>query len=597
MTTPQPVGESQELALLRAATLGEYDVQGEIGRGGMATVYLAHDIALDRKVAIKVMAPDLTRTPEVAERFRREARTAASLSHPSIIPIYAVRHTDTLLFFVMKYVEGRPLDCILRESGTLPVPMVQAILNQVAGALGYAHRRGVVHRDVKPGNILVDDEGWCVVTDFGIAKLAESEGLTTTGTMVGTPAYMSPEQCTSRDVTGASDQYALGCVAYELLTGQVPFPGSAMMSVMYAHVHNPPAPLREKREDCPEEVAAAVMRMLAKDPAERFPTLEAAAAAIGEPHPESVEEARDRLIDLARSGEHRRVMDLMSTPRSPLPRVRTPLPRPAMTPIPLAPTPTVVLREKRSPVGLVAAIVGGAALIAAAVLFAPWRRHAPEAPADTGFVTATGAPAPAGPVAPATATPSPAPPAAVPAAEAKSATAAAPAGKGATPAVATPATASASAAPAAPAAPLPVATVLVESADLGASGGRKNLSGGAALLGAGGGAADVAPAVRTGIERALRRYGQALASGSVTDAVEFYPDLDAARQQELAQGVRFSVRWTVGAITLKGSRATAQLTGTTTVLRAGTAPEARPVDEPVELVRSGDEWRIARTAQ
>src|SRR5260370_7900524 len=160
----------------------------------MATVYLAHDIALARKVAIKVMSPALFADAGFAERFKREARTAASLSHPNIIPIYAVQEGGRVLYFVMKFIEGRPPDASIKEVGALPIPMVQAIVNQVGSALGYAHKRHVVHRDVKPANIMVDSDGWAVVTDFGIAKVSEAHGLTMTGATVRTPYYMSPEQ-------------------------------------------------------------------------------------------------------------------------------------------------------------------------------------------------------------------------------------------------------------------------------------------------------------------------------------------------------------------------------------------------------------------
>src|SRR5260370_976741 len=158
----------------------------------MATVYLAHDIALARNVAIKVMSRALFADAGFAERFKREARTAASLSHPNIIPIYAVKEGGRVLYFVMKFIEGRPPDSIIKELGALPIPMVQAIVNQGGSALGYAHKRHVVHRDVKPANIMVDSDGWAVVTDFGIAKVSEAHGLTMTGATVGTRSYMSP---------------------------------------------------------------------------------------------------------------------------------------------------------------------------------------------------------------------------------------------------------------------------------------------------------------------------------------------------------------------------------------------------------------------
>src|SRR5437016_10049594 len=171
-----------QLEALRRATLGENEILLELGHGGMATVYLGHDLALDRKVAIKVLSPALLLMGEgMVERFKREARTAAALSHPHIIPIYAVKESQDVLYFVMKYVRGRALDAVIRDVGPLPLPMVQAILAQVSDALGYAHRHGVIHRDVKSANIMLDEDGWAVVTDFGIAKVVQAEGLTQIG--------------------------------------------------------------------------------------------------------------------------------------------------------------------------------------------------------------------------------------------------------------------------------------------------------------------------------------------------------------------------------------------------------------------------------
>src|SRR5713226_4301952 len=240
------------LAALRQATLGDYEILAELGRGGMATVYLAHDLALDRKVAIKVLAPALLLMGEgMVERFKREARTAAALSHPHIIPIYAVKESEHVLYFVMKYVQGRALDTVIRDVGTLPIRMAQTILAQVGDALGYAHRHGVIHRDIKSSNIMLDEDGWAVVTDFGIAKVMQAAGLTMTGVTVGTPTYMSPEQCETREVTGASDQYSLGVVAYEMLTGRLPFKSDSTMAVMYAHFNERPRPVAELRPDCP----------------------------------------------------------------------------------------------------------------------------------------------------------------------------------------------------------------------------------------------------------------------------------------------------------------------------------------------------------
>ena len=314
-----PAEHPAQLDALRHATLGEYEILAELGRGGMATVYLAHDLALDRKVAIKVLAPALLLMGEgMVERFKREARTAAALSHPHIIPIYAVKESEHVLYFVMKYVQGRALDTVIRDVGTLPIPMVQTILAQVGDALGYAHRHGVIHRDIKSANIMLDEDGRAVVTDFGIAKVVQAEGLTMTGVTVGTPTYMSPEQCATRDVTGASDQYSLGVVAYEMLTGRLPFLGESTMAVMYAHFNERPRPVAELRPDCPPNLSAGVMRMLEKDPARRWPSMDDIVAVCGRPSLRHDDPIRGEMITLAKAGAGSALMAELKTPTSPL---------------------------------------------------------------------------------------------------------------------------------------------------------------------------------------------------------------------------------------------------------------------------------------
>src|SRR5437867_4166947 len=299
---PLPAQHNAQLDALRKATLGEYEVLAELGRGGMATVCLAHDLALDRKVAIKVLAPALLLMGEgMVERFKREARTAAALSHPHIIPIYAVKESEHVLYFVMKYVQGRALDTVIRDVGPLPVPMVQTIVAQVGDAIGYAHRHGVIHRDVKSANIMLDEEGWAVVTDFGIAKVLQAEGLTMTGVTVGTPTYMSPEQIGTHEVTGASDQYSLGVVAYEMLTGKLPFHGESLMSVMYAHFNEPARPVTELRPDCPPNLAAAVMRLLENDPTRRWSSMDDLVAVCGRPSLPQADPIRSEMVTLARA--------------------------------------------------------------------------------------------------------------------------------------------------------------------------------------------------------------------------------------------------------------------------------------------------------
>src|SRR5881628_3486208 len=316
---PLPAQHNAQLDALRKATLGEYEVLAELGRGGMATVYLAHDLALDRKVAIKVLAPALLLMGEgMVERFKREARTAAALSHPHIIPIYAVKESEHVLYFVMKYVQGRALDSIIRDVGTLHIPMVQTILAHTGDALGYAHRHGVIHRDIKSANIMLDEDGWAVVTDFGIAKVVQAEGLTVTGVTVGTPTYMSPEQCDARELTGASDQYSLGVVAYEMLTGALPFKGDSTMSVMYAHFNERPRPLAELRPDCPPNLAAGVMRMLEKDPLARWPSMDDVGAVCGRPSLRHDDPVRAEMISLARAGGRWAHLDQLKTPTSPI---------------------------------------------------------------------------------------------------------------------------------------------------------------------------------------------------------------------------------------------------------------------------------------
>jgi serine/threonine protein kinase/uncharacterized protein YjdB len=275
---PSPWAEM--VGRLRRATLGEFEIGRELGRGGMAAVFLAHDIALDRKVAIKVMSPALMLGDGMIERFRHEAVTVASLHHPNIVAVYSVRQAEGLHFFVMRYVEGPSLEEVIQRAGRLPLPIVRSILHQVGAALIHAHRSQVIHRDIKPANILIDADGSAIVTDFGIAKAAERPSRTLSGTLVGTPAYMSPEQCRGVEISGASDQYALGAVAYEMLTGRPPFGGSTL-TVMQAHVEQSPAPLAGQCPGCPPEVEAAVLRMLAKDPAARWPRLADALAALG----------------------------------------------------------------------------------------------------------------------------------------------------------------------------------------------------------------------------------------------------------------------------------------------------------------------------
>jgi tRNA A-37 threonylcarbamoyl transferase component Bud32 len=302
---------------LRSATLGEYDVYAPIGRGGMATVFLALDLALEREVAIKVISPDMLQTKTLVERFKREARTVAALSHPNIIPVYQVKEADGLVFFVMKYVAGRSLESIIREQGAIGFDLTVSVLRQAGSALQFAHRKGVIHRDVKPANVMVDEDGWVIVTDFGIAKVSDSTGLTSAGMVVGTPAYMSPEQFSGGQVTGAADQYSLGAVAYEMLTGRTPFTATSVGEMMRAHLIDFAVPPRTLRPEVSSGLSEVIMRMLQKSTDARWPSIDDALAAL-EPLSRVREEgARAVLISLARSGAQLRPR--ISVPLSPVP--------------------------------------------------------------------------------------------------------------------------------------------------------------------------------------------------------------------------------------------------------------------------------------
>jgi serine/threonine protein kinase len=312
------------LPQLQEATAGDYEIIGELGRGGMAAVYLARDLHLNRKVAIKTMLSELTGRTDMVQRFKREAQMAAGLGHPHIVQIHGVKQTNRIVYFVMKFIEGRGLETIIRDQGALDLDMTRLILQQAASALSFAHHRGVVHRDVKPANIMIDENGWAVMTDFGIAKVDDGNNLTATGTAVGSPHYMAPEQFHNQPLTGAADQYALGVVAYEMLTGKPPFDGTTLAEIIKQHLFNAPPDLKQDRPDLPAAVSEAITRMLAKEPADRFPDLDSAIAALGPPDPGSVDAVRGRLMSIARSTPERKAR--LSVPMSPVPSVRSSTP-------------------------------------------------------------------------------------------------------------------------------------------------------------------------------------------------------------------------------------------------------------------------------
>ncbi|HMJ17152.1 MAG TPA: serine/threonine-protein kinase [Gemmatimonadaceae bacterium] len=281
-----PISPTDELGTHVAQVLSaNYELETEVGRGGMGIVYCARDKRLKREIAIKVLPPELSFRADIRQRFLREAETAAQLNHPNIVPIYTVEERDNLVYFVMAYIKGDNLGQRLQQHGPIAPVEVRRILREVADALSYAHNRNVIHRDIKPDNIIIDDEtGRAMVTDFGIARALTDSGdsrLTATGMAIGTPAYMSPEQSAGdQAIDGRSDLYSLGVVGYQMLCGQPPFVASNTPSMLVKHLSEKPIPVDERWPDLPPDLARAVMMCLEKDPADRFPSAAAFAVAL-----------------------------------------------------------------------------------------------------------------------------------------------------------------------------------------------------------------------------------------------------------------------------------------------------------------------------
>ncbi len=297
------------LARMRRIFAGEYDVEGEIGRGGMAVVYRATETALRRPIALKVLRPDIGISASAVQRFKREAQTVASLDHPNIIPVYRVGQLGGVLHIAMKFIEGRSLDVILDAQGALPVPAVLAVLRAAARGLAFANERGIVHRDVKAANILIDTDGRVMVSDFGVALRASDVTLTTAGTLIGTPAYMSPEQCSGKRAGPQSDQYSLAVVAFQMLTGSTPFESDTLAGIIQHHFFTPPPDLRIARQDIPPALLEVIARALSKSAAQRFgSTSEMLAALEAIPFTEADRSSSQRLLrDLARGHEAPRI--------------------------------------------------------------------------------------------------------------------------------------------------------------------------------------------------------------------------------------------------------------------------------------------------
>jgi eukaryotic-like serine/threonine-protein kinase len=252
-----------------------YELQELVGTGGMSSVYRAHDRLLERDVALKVLHEQYTADGDYVERFRREARSVAQLSHPNIVTVIDRGEQDGRQFIVFEYVDGENLKALVEREGPLPEREAIELALQTARALGFAHEHGLVHRDVKPQNVLLNGDGAAKVTDFGIARsLDMHSGLTQTGTVMGTSDYIAPEQARGQKVDAQSDVYSLGAVLYELLTGEVPFPGDNFVAVAMRHINEPPPSVRERRPELSPRLDAAIRRAMAKEPRDRFPSMD-----------------------------------------------------------------------------------------------------------------------------------------------------------------------------------------------------------------------------------------------------------------------------------------------------------------------------------
>ena len=277
------------MARLQRIVEGKYKLERLVGKGGMGAVFLAQDLTLDREVAIKVLPPDISQDPHVIKRFQQEAKTAAKLDHTNIIPIYRVESEGGLNYFVMKYIAGVSLEDVLEQKKEpLAADYIQRVVWEAACALGHAHQRGIVHRDVKPANIMFDHDGKVMLTDFGISKaLQAASAFTGTGMIIGTPHYMAPEQAKGQAVDGRADQYSLGVVAYRMITGQLPFSGDSVHTILYKHIFEEAPRTSSIRQNVPPFLSEAISRAMAKEPDQRFPTMEDLATAVWPEQPVS----------------------------------------------------------------------------------------------------------------------------------------------------------------------------------------------------------------------------------------------------------------------------------------------------------------------
>jgi len=399
---------------------GKYKIERLLGKGGMGAVFLAHDLTLEREVAIKVLPPDISMDEHIVKRFQQEAKMSAKLDHTNIIPIYRVESEGGLNYFVMKYIAGTSLEDVLDQKQPLTIDYIQRVLWEAACALGHAHQRGVVHRDVKPANIMFDHDGRVMLTDFGISKaLQAASGFTGTGMIIGTPHYMAPEQAKGGTVDGRADEYSLGVVGYRMITGELPYTGDSVHTILYKHIFEEVPSAGAKRSDAPQFLTAAISRSLSKEPAQRFATMEEFATAVWPEQPVATPKAGGASKSQRRPPPPRRPggAAVADAPTEVTNAPTTPIPRAGMK-IPAG-------KKKRSSVGMV---VGALVVVAAGVggyLALGQKSEPPPPPAPTPRGSASAPPPVGQPAPPASrrvpdnrrqAAPAPAPPPTAPAA-------------------------------------------------------------------------------------------------------------------------------------------------------------------------------------
>ena len=337
-----------------------YELEELVGEGGMSSVYRAHDTVLERRVAIKVLHEHYSSDPEYVERFRREARAIARLAHPNVVTVIDRGEFDGRQFIVFEHVAGENLKTAIERVGALPVKRALLLSIQIARALAYAHELEIVHRDVKPHNILLDPGGAAKVTDFGIARTLDvEEALTQTGTVLGTGQYLSPEQANGGRGDERSDQYSLGVVIYELLTGEVPYSGGSLMAIAMKHVNDPVPSVRERRPEVSARLDSVVACAMAKNPEDRFPSMQAMVAAL--------EACLAELPDTGHLREQPEDTGVMALP-PPLPAPPAPRAKPAKPPASTGPDRSRGRPRRRGGPRLLVAVLGVAGVIAAGLI-------------------------------------------------------------------------------------------------------------------------------------------------------------------------------------------------------------------------------------